>query len=112
MLLHALTIAVFTQGGAMQPAQDPELLLGKYTLDGQEVQAVLPTAKGSIPATAPFVAHDGWNYLLDPDGRIVDRYKADGGWSEVRLLFDEAKVVREKLPWRIKVVLFTKADMM
>ena len=65
--------------------------LGTYNIGGRDVAAVVPSAEGPIGASAKVVTLDGEKYLVDPSGRFVRHFRANGGWSEVREGYAAAK---------------------
>ncbi len=95
------------------PATDGMLTLATFRMGGRDVPAKVPSGEGPLTNEGT-VEFGGWNYAIDDSGSIMRRFKASGGWSEVRALFEEAapKLTAETPVWRVKVFVLGRADVL
>jgi HEAT repeat protein len=95
-------------------AQAPQTVnLGTYSIGGKDVPAVVPADEGPLKGAQAIVL-DGEKYLVEPSGRIVRRFRHEGGWSEVRGGYAAAKAAAasEGGEWRVKAFVLPRSDIL
>jgi HEAT repeat protein len=106
LITAALALAVALPLSSQDEAQVPS-----YKLAGRQVLAVLPDDPGPMSAEQRRIEFGGWRYAVSETGAIVNRYKVDGGWRDVRALRREAQET-PVAEWRVKGWIFSDADIL
>lgn len=105
--LSALAIAACAT--AQLQGERPTVAVGPYRIDGKEVMARIPSAEGPISDGGFGLIFQGDRYAVDAGGRIIRRFRARGGWSEV---YSPLATPRAGMPsiWRIKAFLLPRVS--
>lgn len=103
-------LAVWMLGASQAPNESP-VTVGAYRIEGRDVPATVPSAPGPLARTTNVLTLDGEKYLISQTGQFVRRFRADGGWSEVR----QAMSLPPSAPpveWRVKVFLLPRSQIL
>jgi HEAT repeat protein len=99
MKLLAALVGVLGAAGAFAQADAPDVTL---TLAGKSVPITIPKGPDA-PPPGEYIPFQGWNYRVGRNAEVLDRYAGNGGWSEVRQLWNVAKdKVKSGVPWKVK----------
>lgn len=66
-----------------------------------------------VPPSQPYVEWNGWRVLLNEWGNPERLVRADGGWQEFRILYEEAQrriAEGRARVWKVKAVLFLRTN--
>lgn len=96
------------------PATAPRVTLGTYSIGGRDVPATVPGEPGPLTDGARTLTVGEDKYLVSPEGRFIRRFRASGGWSEVREGYAAAKALITPLTpeWRVKVFVLPRTDIL
>ncbi len=84
----------------------------KMTLAGREVPLRFPAPSPGLQMPAELLNWEGWGFLGEGAREASTPYRAAGDWTSVRERYDAAKATADAAPWRTKVVVFVRTDVL
>ncbi|MBS1724367.1 MAG: hypothetical protein JSS66_15600 [Armatimonadetes bacterium] len=98
MIMTPLALLV---GLSMQAAasQDAVTVLGKPT-------AIEFPSGGPFTAQSAQITVGDTKVAVGPDGSLVQPFKVDGGWGDLKAAYEASKAVGNKRPYRVKAIVF------
>lgn len=99
MLTAILTICL------LAPKQDAP---DKIKILGTDVPVSFP-AGIEVPEGTTYIESAGWRWMVDDKGQILKRYRVDGGWADLKSMYDASRSTVPTAKYPIKVVIVENA---
>lgn len=110
-MITLASLAVLVVGATQGSTARPMATVGAYKIDGRDVPATVSSSPGPISASDSVLTFEGSKYLIGAQGNFVRRFRADGGWSEVRSEMARPLPSPAPMPWRVKVFLLSRSNL-